>query len=219
MPGTWLTETGAHAIGFFVRGVSYHSKPSPFNRGFHTNGDIRMPRHAPPVPDPDDAGPSKTQRKHEMHALQDLGEALIALDPQRLAVLDLPDRLVDAIAEARGIRAHEGRRRQIQFIGKLMRTVDPVPVRAAIDLWTSGSDAERVLFGQLERWRERVLADDTGLDALVLEFPDADHVKLAALVRDARGERARGGPPHRYRELFRMLKSILGAPPLPADPA
>ncbi len=178
-----------------------------------------MPRYAPPAPDPDDAGPSKTQRKHEMHALQDLGEALIALDPQRLAVLNLPDRLVDAIAEARGIRAHEGRRRQIQFIGKLMRTVDPVPVRAAIELWTSGSDAERVLFAQLERWRERVLADDTGLDALLQEFPEGDHVKLAALVRDTRVERVRGGPPHKYRELFRMLKSIVGVPPPPADPA
>lgn len=178
-----------------------------------------MPRHAPPADEPDDTGPSKTQRKHEMHALQDLGEALIALDPQRLAVLDLPDRLVDAIAEARSIRAHEGRRRQIQFIGKLMRTVDPVPVRAAIELWTSGSDAERVLFAQLERWRERVLADDTGLDALLLERPHADRLTLAALIRDARIERERGGPPHRYRELFRVLKTVLGTPPVHSDPA
>lgn len=171
-----------------------------------------------PLPAPDDeAGPSKTRRKHEMHALQDLGEALIALDPQRLDALNLPERLVDAIAQARSIRAHEGRRRQIQFIGKLMRTVDPEPVRAAIDLWTSGSDRERELFARLERWRERLLADDAELDALLAEHPEADRVALAALVREARTERGRGGPPHRYRELFRALKKALTMPPPDPD--
>lgn len=178
-----------------------------------------MPRHAPPADPDDDTGPSKTRRKHEMHALQDLGEALIALDPQRVATLDLPERLVDAIAQARTIRAHEGRRRQIQFIGKLMRTVDPEPVRAAIDLWTSGSDSERELFARLERWRERVLADDSGLDALLEEHPDADRLALAALVNAARTERERGGPPHRYRELFRVLKAVLTKPAPSQDPA
>ena len=178
-----------------------------------------MPRHAPPVDDSLDTGPSKTARKHEMHALQDLGEALIALDPKRLAILDLPDRLIDAIAIARGIRAHEGRRRQIQFIGKLMRTVDPEPVRAAIALWTSGSDAERVIFAQLERWRERVLADDTALDVLLQEHPGADRQALAALIHEARTERERGGPPLRYRELFRVLKTVLGSRPPSQGPA
>ena len=71
--------------------------------------------------------PSKTRRKHAMHALQDLGEALVALDPKRLRELDLPERLVDAVIQARGIRAHEGRRRQIQYILKLLRDVDPEP--------------------------------------------------------------------------------------------
>lgn len=175
----------------------------------------RMARQDPPPEPDDDTGPSKTRRKHEMHALQDLGEALIALDPQRIAALDLPERLVDAIAQARSIRAHEGRRRQIQFIGKLMRTVDPEPIRAAIDLWTSGSDSERELFARLERWRERVLADDTGLDALLEEHPAADRVALAALIREARTERGRGGPPHRYRELFRVLKTVLTTKPAP----
>lgn len=172
-----------------------------------------MARQDPPLPPDDDAGPSKTRRKHDMHALQDLGEALIALDPQRLDALDLPERLVDAIAQARSIRAHEGRRRQIQFIGKLMRTVDPEPVRAAIALWTSGSDSERELFARLERWRERVLAADTELDALLQEHPAADRAALAVLIRDARTERERGGPPHRYRELFRALKTVLTAKP------
>ncbi|MEP7329051.1 MAG: ribosome biogenesis factor YjgA [Betaproteobacteria bacterium] len=178
-----------------------------------------MPRHAPPDDETEDTGPSKTRRKHEMQALQDLGEALIALDPKRIALLELPDRLADAIATARTITAHEGRRRQIQFIGKLMRTVDPEPVRAAIALWTSGSASERILFAQLERWRERVLADDAELDALMLEFPGADRSALATLIADARNERARGGPPHRYRELFRVLKTVVSTPATKADAA
>jgi ribosome-associated protein len=155
------------------------------------------------------APPSKTRRKQAMHALQDLGEALVALDPKRLRELDLPERLVDAVIQARGIRAHEGRRRQIQYIGKLMRDVDPEPVQAALERWTSGEQQDNVRFAALERWREQVLADDAALDRFLLEFPQTDRPHLASLIRDARAERARGGPPHRYRELFRQLKAAM----------
>jgi ribosome-associated protein len=153
--------------------------------------------------------PSKTRRKQAMHALQDLGEALVALDPKRLRELELPERLVDAVIQARGIRAHEGRRRQIQYIGKLMRDVDPGPVQAALERWTSGEQQDNARFAALERWREQVLADDAALDRFVGEFPQTDHAHLASLIRDARAERARGGPPHRYRELFRQLKAAM----------
>lgn len=156
-----------------------------------------------------DASPSKTRRKHAMHALQDLGEALVALDPRRLAQLDLPERLVDAVLQARGIRAHEGRRRQIQYIGKLMRNVDPAPVQAALETWAKGPKEENARFAAVERWRDRLLAEPAALDSFVGAYPQADRRHLESLINDANLEKLRGGPPHRYRELFRQLKAAV----------
>jgi ribosome-associated protein len=156
-----------------------------------------------------DAPPSKTRRKHAMHALQDLGEALVALDPRRLAQLDLPERLVDAVVQARGIRAHEGRRRQIQYIGKLMRNVDPAPVQAALETWAKGPKEENARFAAVEKWRDRLLAEPAALDSFVGEYPQADRRHLESLINDANLEKLRGGPPHRYRELFRQLKAAV----------
>ena len=146
-----------------------------------------------------------------MHALQDLGEALVALDAQRLAELGLPERLADAITIARGIRAHEGRRRQIQYIGRLMRDIDPEPVRQTLDRWAAGAPDDRALFAAAEHWRLQLLADDAALDRFAETHPAADRAALSALVREARVERTRSGPPHRYRALFRALKSALDA--------
>jgi len=171
-----------------------------------------MPRHRDiPPPDPS-AGPSKTRRKHEMHALQDLGEALIGQDPSRLAELGLPEPLFDAIVQARSIRAHEGRRRQLQYVGKLMRGIDPAPIEAALARWTAGIPADHARFAALERWRDALMADDGALAQLVAEYPRADREALASLVRDARAERARGAPPHRFRQLFRALRETLAEP-------
>jgi ribosome-associated protein len=153
--------------------------------------------------------PSKTRRKHAMHALQDLGEALVALDSRRLTELGLPERLVDAILQARGIRAHEGRRRQMQYVGKLMRDVDPTPIRDALERWARGPQEENARFAALERWRDRLLADPGALDEFVGAYPQTDRRHLASLVHDANEERARGGPPHRFRELFRQLKAAV----------
>ncbi len=158
---------------------------------------------------PADDAPSKTRRKHAMHALQDLGEALVALDPKRLKGLDLPERLVDAVVQARGIKAHEGRRRQIQYIGKLMRDIDPVPLQAALEGWAKGPKEENARFAALERWRDRLLAEPDALNEFVGTYPQADRRHLESLISDAKLERIRGGPPHRYRELFRQLKAAV----------
>jgi ribosome-associated protein len=158
---------------------------------------------------PADAPPSKTRRKHAMHALQGLGEALVALDPRRLAELELPERLADAIRQARGIRAHEGRRRQVQYIGKLMRDVDPEPIQAALERWAKGPQEENARFAAVERWRDRLLGEPAALNAFVGAYPQADRRRLESLIHDANEERARGGPPHRYRELFRQLKAAV----------
>jgi ribosome-associated protein len=169
-----------------------------------------MPR--PQLPAPDVAvteGPSKTRRKLEMHELQDLGVALVALDPKRLATLELPEALVDAITLARKTHRHEARRRQMQYIGRLMRDVDAAPIRTALAAWGEGPKRDRERFAQIERWRDRIIDEADGLEAFVAAYPGAPRDALAALVAAARGERARGAPPAKSRALFRELKRIV----------
>jgi ribosome-associated protein len=176
-----------------------------------------MQRKSLPQEDPPDSGqgedrpPSKTRRKHEKHALQDLGEALIALDPKRLAQLDLPERLADAIGQARGIRAHEGRRRQLQYVGKLMRTVDPEPIRHALALAAGDSRQAVELMHRCERWRDRLLDDDAALTELLSRYPGIDSQPLRATIRSARRERSAGAAPRHARELYRWLHATLAA--------
>ena len=195
----------------FGESVGYDSKRpylQPFP-GIPTDRMISRPDEQHDEAAADGLPPSKTRRKHEMHALQDLGEALVALDPRRLQKLDLPERLVDAIVQARGIRAHEGRRRQIQYIGKLMRTIDPEPVQAALEDWAKGPREDNARFAALERWRDRLLAEPAALNEFVGAYPQADRRHLESLIHDANLERTSGGPPHRYRELFRQLKAVV----------
>jgi ribosome-associated protein len=167
-----------------------------------------MPRpHPSPADPPADAPVSKTRRKRDMEALQDLGERLVGLDATRLATLGLPERLVDAVALARRLTRHEARRRQMQYIGRLMRDIDPAPLEAAFALWSEGPARERAQFAELERWRTRLMDDDAALDAFIAAHPEADRAALAELVADAREERRRGGPPHHQRALFRALRT------------
>jgi len=172
-----------------------------------------MPRrddHAS-VPPAADAPPSKTRRKQAMHELQQLGETLVALDPPRLAALELPERLAEAIALARRITKHEGRRRQIQFIGRLMRDVDPAPIRAALSSIAAVSHEDRARFAAAEQWRDRLLAEDAALAEFVVVHPGVDREELARMIRDARAERTGGRPPHRFRALFRLVARTLEA--------
>ena len=169
------------------------------------------------APETNADAPSKTRRKAAMHALQDLGTALVALDEGRFAQLAaeaaLPERLVDAVVAARGITAWGGRKRQLQFIGRLMRDVDPAPIAQRLDAWARGSAIGSARQHALERWRERLLADAQALDALAAQCPTLDRPRLRALIAKARNERARAGPPHAFRELFRELKALV--PPEP----
>jgi ribosome-associated protein len=152
--------------------------------------------------------PSKTRRKRAMHDLQALGEALVALDATRLASLDLPDDLADAIRFAHTLRKHEAKRRQMQYIGRLMRDVDAEPIRAALSRMQDGPARERARFAALERWRERILDEPGGLQAFVDAHPGASRERLGPLVEAAREERARHARPHRYRALFRELERL-----------
>ena len=159
----------------------------------------------------DAQAPSKTRRKKDMQALQDLGARLVELDPSKLATLGLPERLSDAIRQLRSITKHEARRRQVQFIGRLMRDVDPEPLRAALDRDRATTHAERAQFAAAERWRDRLLQEEDAVDAFVAAHPRADGAKLAALVVRARAERVGAQPPHASRALFRLINAHLSS--------
>jgi ribosome-associated protein len=173
-----------------------------------------MPDHAD-LTNLDDASqpPSKSRRKLDMLELQKLGVRLCALDARRLGELNLPERLLDAINAVRTITAHEGRRRQMQYIGRLMRDVEIAPLQAALARHDEMPRAEKLRFAALERWRDRILNEDSGMADYLAAHPDAPQMELATLAHAARAERAAGAPPHKFRELFRRLKAIDDAAP------
>src|SRR5688572_32022865 len=132
------------------------SNPMPAPARFHAAGPLP---HEDPATGDEASAPSKTRRKKDMQALQDLGARLVELDASRLASLELPEQLADAIRQLRSITKHEARRRQVQYIGRLMRDVDPGPLRAALDRDRATSHAERARFAAAERWRDRLLEE------------------------------------------------------------
>lgn len=152
---------------------------------------------------------SKTRRKREMLELQELGVALLGLGDEQLDALELPDALRNALAQARRITQFEARRRQLQYIGKLMRSVDPRPIRAMLDEEKLRARRQTVVLRRVEAWRERLLANPDSLTQFAAEQPDADISELRTLVESARREHAEARPPHSYRELFRMLRTLL----------
>ncbi|TAL57032.1 ribosome biogenesis factor YjgA [Pandoraea sp.] len=166
------------------------------------------------LPDPD-ARPSKSQLKREMHALQEIGEELVALSKEALGRLDLPERLHDAVREARNITSHEGKRRQLQYVGKIMRSLhesEVAAIRRALDAIKGVSKAETARLHTLERWRERLLADDDALTQLLAAHPQADAQQLRTLIRNARREQQQQRPPKAFRELFQVLRELLETP-------
>ena len=153
-----------------------------------------------------DDAPSKTKKKQQMHELQALGAELVGLSAEQLVAMHLPAGLLAAALEAQRITAHEGRRRQIQYIGKLMRQLDPAPIREQLAVWQGSSRGNATRHHALERWRERLLADDEALTEFARLEPGADLQALRALIRNARKEALENRPPRAYRELFRVLR-------------
>jgi len=167
--------------------------------------------HAEPDAEHDsrDDRPSKTQRKKASHELQDLGEALVALPIERIAALPLDESLRDAVAEYQRTRSHEGRRRQMQYIGRLMRGADAEPIRRAVLEARLGRARDALALHETERWRTELLADDEAVTRFVATHPGADVQQLRALLRNARKDAART-PEARsgraFRELFQFIK-------------
>lgn len=152
--------------------------------------------------------PSKTRRKKEVHALQDLGAELVELSEEQLAAIELPETLRDAVMDARSITQFEARRRQLQYIGKIMRRVDPGPIRAALGALRTLSRRHAAVHRRAEAWRERLLSDPDAIATLLAEHPGADARQLRVLVRDALREREANLPPRAFRELYRALHAL-----------
>jgi ribosome-associated protein len=157
--------------------------------------------------------PSKSARKRSAHAAQDLGEALVRLSAAELAALNLPEQLLEALRAAQRIKSRAALARQRQYIGKLMRTLDPEPIRAALAARGARAAQESERFRRLEYWRERLLNEGDGaLEELVRWRPDADAAALAKLVAEAHRQRARGATAA-ARELFRALRALFATMP------
>jgi len=149
---------------------------------------------------------SKTRKKAQMHALQKLGIELVDLSKERLASMQLPETLVEAIRDAQRITAHEGRRRQMQYIGRLMRDIDPAPIQERLDVWRGQSKAEVARQHGMERLRDKLIADDSALTEFAQKQPEVDLQALRNLIRNARKEAAEGRPPKSYREIFKVIR-------------
>jgi len=158
----------------------------------------------------EDAPPSKSARKREMTARQELGVALCELSPRELARIPIEDEaLLAAIEESRRISHHSALRRHRQFIGKLMRRIDPGPLQQALDELHRERRGEAEVHRELERLRdELVTRGDAGLAAVLARFPDADRQHLRQLLREARRERDTERPPAASRRLFRYLREL-----------
>ncbi len=166
---------------------------------------------------------SRTDLKRESTELQKLGEELLNLRADLMTKLDLPDKLVEALAEAKRITNFEGKRRQMQFVGKLMRQLDPEVLeaaRAALVEQHMPSARETALLHTAEQWRDRLIASDDALAQWIADFPQTDTQQLRALVRQARKDAApadkaavsQGLAPRQgraYREVFQLVREML----------
>jgi ribosome-associated protein len=153
---------------------------------------------------------SKSQRKREMTALQDMGAELVKLGRGRLEKFDLPESLYNAILEAQRLGSHGAIRRQMQYIGKLMRDVEIEPIAEQLAALRGESSAAKAEFHALERWRARLIEDDQTLSAWLSAHPDTDAQQIRQLIRNARKEAAEGKPPKSSRALFRLLRDSTG---------
>jgi ribosome-associated protein len=155
--------------------------------------------------------PSRSQMKRESDALQKLGAVLIGHSRDRVKSVEMPEDVRDAILMCQTIKDHEGRRRQLQYVGKKMRSLTPEEVaiiQQTIEGWQGASKADTAQLHALERKRDKLLTDDSVLTTLLAEHPELDAQHLRTLIRNARKEQAEHKPPKAYRELFQILKQL-----------
>lgn len=168
-----------------------------------------MRQHQDKIEEELDLPPSKTKIKKQMHDLQDIGERLVALSSDQLKEVDIPETLREAVIEAKRITKFGAIKRQMQYIGRLMRDVETAPITAKLDAWSGKSQQHVAWLHRLERWRDRLLEDEAALTELLADHPEADAQRLRALIRNALKERELQKPPKNYREIFQALREIL----------
>ncbi len=161
--------------------------------------------------------PSKSKRKRDMLALQVLGESLLDLNAAQLDRVPMPTELREALELARSIHQRGGRRRQLQYVGRLMRQIDAEPIRAALQRLQGQDRREAAHLRRVEAWRNRLLQqDEAALDELEQRFPGTDTAQLRRLMREAAEERSQTRPPRAARALFRYLRTLLDPGDAPA---
>lgn len=153
--------------------------------------------------------PSYRQRKRDAEDLQKLGEEIIKLTKAQRDQIPMPENLRDAIEDAATMTARGALKRQQQLVGKIMRDVDPAPIRAAIAALHEYGNISALRFRVVEQWRDRLIAEgDTAVDPALTEFPNADRNQLRQLIRSAQREATNQQPPKSARALFRYLRDL-----------
>lgn len=185
--------------------MPFHASKPPSH--FHTRQGQEVV-NAEPEPKTLSRRPSKTKAKEESDSLQELGKRLVGVGNDRLKKLDIPETLADAVREAKRISSFGALRRQMQYIGKLMRDVDIEPIQEMLDELDGVSNKANARFHALEKQREKLLADESIITALKNEHPDLDVSALRTLRRNALKEQAENKPPKAYRAIFQLLKSL-----------
>lgn len=156
----------------------------------------------------DTGRPSKTKQKEAMHELRDLGAELVELSVGQLKRINVPENIFDAVRECQKITAHGARRRQIQYLGKLMRGVDDEPIRAGLAMLRGESSAETARLHRLERFRTRLLEDEAVLAEIAALWPAVDLQHLRTLRRNALKEKENNKPPKNFRAIFQILQEL-----------
>ncbi|GBE36388.1 hypothetical protein BMS3Bbin07_00535 [bacterium BMS3Bbin07] len=152
---------------------------------------------------------SKTQKKKEALSLQALGEELVKLPKEQIKDIDLPAEIHDAVMFAKTLKKHGALRRQLQYIGTLMRRCDTEPIREALRQLEQGNYRKALEFREMERWRDELIAGNKALiEEILTRCPAADRQKLTQLIRNAEKEQLNNKPPRASRLLFRYLKEI-----------
>jgi ribosome-associated protein len=171
-----------------------------------------MRPHQPPADDLEELPPSKTKIKKQMHELRDLGEIIANLPKDKLRQLDLPENLFEACTEYKRMTKFGAIKRQMLYIGRLMRDIDTTPILAKLESWNGNSREHTAWLHQVERWRDRLVDEDDALTEFLAAYPAADSQQLRTLIRNAKKEKELLKPPKNFREIFQLLRELIPQP-------
>lgn len=154
--------------------------------------------------------PTKSALKRQMTALQKMGETIVGLPDAQLKKIPLENPLLDAVKMARSLKSHEAKRRQLQYIGKLMRNIDAEPIQIALETVLNKNQQGKAHFHQIERWRDKLISEgDEALEKLVEQYPHADRQHIRQVMRKAQNDVAQEKNTGGETELFRCLRELV----------